>query len=194
MQKAEGKHCYVGFADDLAMHIGHTIRTVMKRTGVRSKDIAKACEVTPGGVSNWLRTGSLSKENLSTVADLLKTPLRDLISGAAAERDYVAPGDQTVDEVLSSTEYDLLLEFREMSSEDRQWLTAEAANRSERFKRLSAEVLSKFWAGGNANAQNVRKALPPAPSATERRADSKVLRRTTASQHEPPARPNKSKR
>ncbi len=61
------------------MHIGKRIQTLMKLRGVTPSAMAVHCEVTRGAVSNWFVKGRVSKDNLSKVAEKLRTTTDRLI-------------------------------------------------------------------------------------------------------------------
>lgn len=63
----------------------------------------------------------------------------------------------------STTEWDLLLELREMSAEDRRFIEQEAAARSERWRRMREEVLARYGANGSADPAKVHQALGNVP-------------------------------
>jgi transcriptional regulator with XRE-family HTH domain len=72
--------------DTQAMHIGERLRTLVKERGVAVKALALHCGVTTGAVSNWFRTGRITKENLLAAAEFLGTTADEVISGAALDR------------------------------------------------------------------------------------------------------------
>lgn len=76
-----GKHCFRGKAQNLAMHIGILIKRLMRERNITTKAMAAYCGVTPGAVSNWFGTGRITKDNLAQVAAVLKVTTDDLISG-----------------------------------------------------------------------------------------------------------------
>lgn len=59
--------------------LGSKLKRLMKARGVRNQDMAAACGVTPGAVSNWFSTGRIDKHNLVAAAKLLGTTADALI-------------------------------------------------------------------------------------------------------------------
>lgn len=53
------------------MHDGQKVKVLMKRKGLRNVDVAKACKITAGAVSNWFSSGKIDKKNLSVVAEMI---------------------------------------------------------------------------------------------------------------------------
>jgi transcriptional regulator with XRE-family HTH domain len=60
-----------------------TLRDAMERTGVRGADIARACDISPQAVSNWFKTGTVSRENLMIAAKLVGLTLDQLMHNEA---------------------------------------------------------------------------------------------------------------
>lgn len=86
MQNPKSKHCLHAPAYDLAMHIGATLKKVMKERGVSPASMATHCGVTRGAVSNWFSTGRITKENLVKAANLLQVTVEALVAGDLGER------------------------------------------------------------------------------------------------------------
>lgn len=86
MQNPIRKQCLHAPAYDLAMHIGATLKKVMKERGVSPASMATHCGVTRGAVSNWFSTGRITKENLVKAANLLKVTVEALVAGDLGER------------------------------------------------------------------------------------------------------------
>lgn len=63
------------------MHIGTRIKKLMKEQQVSTRRMADYCGVTPGAVSNWFSSGTISKENAVKAASLLGVDSSILISG-----------------------------------------------------------------------------------------------------------------
>jgi len=47
------------------MHLGKRLKSLLAERKISNKAVAAALEVTPGAVSNWFSSGTISKENLS---------------------------------------------------------------------------------------------------------------------------------
>lgn len=50
-------------------------------SGVTAKAVANACEITEQAVSNWKRTGKISREHLPVIAGLTRWSVEELLSG-----------------------------------------------------------------------------------------------------------------
>lgn len=55
------------------------LREAMDRSGVKAADIARVCGITNQAVSNWWRSGAVSRDNLAKAARLCGTSLDELM-------------------------------------------------------------------------------------------------------------------
>jgi transcriptional regulator with XRE-family HTH domain len=69
------------------MHIGERIKALVNEKNVSVKALALHCGVSPGAVSNWFRTGRITKENLLLAAEFLGATAEEIISGIPPARD-----------------------------------------------------------------------------------------------------------
>lgn len=86
MQNRICKHRLRASAYDLAMHIGATLKKVMKDRGVSPAAMAEHCGVTRGAVSNWFSTGKITTENLVKAAARLQVTVENLMAGELGDR------------------------------------------------------------------------------------------------------------
>lgn len=66
-------------------HIGMQIRALMRERGISNKRMAEHCGVTPGAVSNWLTTGTITKVNLAKACALMGVSMEALLAGGVAD-------------------------------------------------------------------------------------------------------------
>jgi transcriptional regulator with XRE-family HTH domain len=64
-----------------AMTLGKRIQRLMKERGLSAVQVARACGITPGAVSNWFSTGRVSKENLAIFCRLAGVDMARFIAG-----------------------------------------------------------------------------------------------------------------
>lgn len=76
--------------DCAVMHVGRRIKRLMLEKGIGNEQVAAACEVTPGAVSNWFATGQITRDNLVVVADVLNESVRYLMTGDERDREFSA--------------------------------------------------------------------------------------------------------
>ena len=62
------------------MNIGLMIQGYMQDQGIAVKDMAAHCGVTPGAVSNWFKSGNISKANLAKACALLNVRMEDMLA------------------------------------------------------------------------------------------------------------------
>lgn len=63
------------------MTLGKRIQRLMKERGLSAVQVARACNITPGAVSNWFSTGRVSKENLAVFCRLAGVDMARFIAG-----------------------------------------------------------------------------------------------------------------
>lgn len=93
MQNGGYKHCWGARAQNLAMHIGHKLKLLMRARGISPADMAQHCEVSRGAVSNWFSSGRISKDNLARAAARLGVTGDEIVTGSLFE----SPGGDEVE-------------------------------------------------------------------------------------------------
>jgi transcriptional regulator with XRE-family HTH domain len=101
------------------MELNERIRRAIKISGVKGKDVAEACGVTPGAVSQWMAgsTSNLKFTNLYGLSDITGFSARWIALEEGPERMAGLPGVQ-----LASHEAALLDIYRDLSSRDKEML------------------------------------------------------------------------
>ncbi|MFA0175385.1 helix-turn-helix transcriptional regulator [Vibrio lentus] len=59
-------------------HLKEKVRTLISNSGLKKAQIARELEISRTTVSGWERTGSISRENLSKLCDLLGVDVTDV--------------------------------------------------------------------------------------------------------------------
>jgi len=100
------------------MHIGQTLKAVMKQRNVSTSEMALHCEVTRGAVSNWFSTGRITKENLVKAAAKLGVTVEELVMGGLGERTTPALPPLPVADAADET-FTLLSHFKQLDGAKR---------------------------------------------------------------------------
>lgn len=101
------------------MELHERIQRAIKISGVKGKDVAAACEVTPGAVSQWM-AGSIKNlkfASLYALSDITGFSDRWIAMEEGPERNSDLPGVR-----LASHEAALLDIYRELSDRDKEML------------------------------------------------------------------------
>ena len=108
-----------GFYKLEGMELSERIRRAVKISGVKGKDVAQACGVTPGAVSQWMAgsTNNLKFASLYGLSDVTGFSARWIALEEGPERLADLPGVQ-----LASHEAALLDIYRDLSSRDKEML------------------------------------------------------------------------
>lgn len=67
------------------MNIGQTIERAIDDAGLTKAEVARLMEITPQAVSGWVSTGTISKQNLVKLSQIVKRDLASLITGEKPE-------------------------------------------------------------------------------------------------------------
>lgn len=66
--------------------LAQKIAEAIKASGMKAREVAEKCEVTPQAVNGWKTTGRISKEMLSVFADVVGFPLEHFIPSTSPPR------------------------------------------------------------------------------------------------------------
>lgn len=101
------------------MELHERIQRAIKVSGVKGKDVAAACEVTPSSVSQWMAGNikNLKFVSLYGLSDITGFSARWIALGEGPERTAELPGVR-----LASHEAALLDIYRELSDRDKEML------------------------------------------------------------------------
>jgi len=72
------------------MHIGTRLKAEMKAAQITPTDMARHVGVSVGAVSNWFKTGRITKENLVKASERIGKPIEELITGSHEVRESAA--------------------------------------------------------------------------------------------------------
>lgn len=103
----------------LSMELHERIKRAIKVSGVRGKDVAAACEVTPSSVSQWMAGNikNLKFKSLFALSDITGFSARWIALGEPPELNSELPGVR-----LASHEAALLEIYRDLSDRDKEML------------------------------------------------------------------------
>ena len=126
-----------------------TLRDAMDRTGVKAAHIAKACDISPQAVSNWWKTGTVSRQNLSIAARMVGLTLDELLENPPPMRPPAVDNKLLIEAIEEvETAVKARGRGRDISAEQLAALITETYNSlviAEQAKLAVSEKLAKMW-------------------------------------------------
>lgn len=88
--------------------IGRRIEIAIKASGLSKAEVARRLKATPQAVNGWIKTGTITKDNLAALARLVGRTVESILNDDWVEMKTNNPNSQDFIKILSDEEYDRL--------------------------------------------------------------------------------------
>lgn len=109
--------------------------------------IAAQCGISEQAVSNWKRTGKISKHNLAIVADMTGWSVVRLLTGVEPNEPRQPPENFEYRREVNQSEWDLLQDIKMLPQAEREELRADVRRRAGKYQVFTEEILERIAKG-----------------------------------------------